>query len=77
MEVHSPPLCRCAWQEELAKIEERLGKWTLPEVHRLMDLVDLPRGSGEKVLAAICPDRLSRAEAACLASLKRHVVGGY
>ena len=35
-------------QEELAKVEERLGKWKLPDLHRLMDLVDLPRGSGDK-----------------------------
>ncbi len=36
-------------QDELGRIEERLGKWKLPDVHRAMDLVDLPRGSGDKV----------------------------
>lgn len=30
-------------------MEERLNKWKLPDLHRLMDLVDLPRGSGDKV----------------------------
>lgn len=30
-------------------MEERLAKWKLPDLHRLMDLVDLPRGSGDKV----------------------------
>ncbi|KAK9838132.1 hypothetical protein WJX81_003192 [Elliptochloris bilobata] len=34
--------------EELAKVEERLGKWKLPDLHQLMNLVDLPRGSGDK-----------------------------
>ena len=35
-------------------MEERLNKWKLPDLHRLMDLVDLPRGSGDKVTHYSC-----------------------
>lgn len=35
-------------QEELTKASERLAKWTLDQLHRVMDLLDMPRGTGDK-----------------------------
>lgn len=40
-------------QEGRAKLAEKLGKWKLEDVHRVMDLMDLARGSGSKVLQRI------------------------
>lgn len=36
-------------QEERAKVAEKLNKWKLEDIHRLMDMLDLARGSGTKV----------------------------
>lgn len=35
---------------ELEKVETKLGKWTLPHLHSLLDLLDIPRGAGEEGL---------------------------
>lgn len=36
-------------QEGRAKVAEKLNKWKLEDIHRLMDMLDLARGSGSKV----------------------------
>jgi hypothetical protein len=38
-----------AQEKELKYRREALGKWKLELIHRLMDALDLPRGSGDKV----------------------------
>lgn len=34
---------------EIEKVNARLSKFTLPHLHELMDVLDLPRGEGTKV----------------------------
>jgi hypothetical protein len=44
------PRCpRCAQEKETEARRASLGKWKLELLHRLMDALDLPRGSGDKV----------------------------
>ena len=42
-------LCLCLQEKELEARRASLGKWKLELVHRAMDLLDLQRGSGDKV----------------------------
>lgn len=35
------------WQER-GKYSEKLEKWKLDDINRFMDLLDVPRGSGDK-----------------------------
>lgn len=35
------------WQER-GKHSEKLEKWKLDDIHKFMDLLDMPRGSGDK-----------------------------
>jgi len=39
------------WQER-GKYSEKLSKWALDDIHKFMDLLDIPRGSGNKVRSA-------------------------
>ena len=54
-----PTLTHCPAQDsELEKLETRLGKWTASHLNSLLDLLDLPRGTGEegiKVALALGP----------------------
>ncbi len=36
-------------EKELKYRRESLGKWKLDLIHKLLDVLDLPRGQGEKV----------------------------
>ena len=38
----------CCLQQERSKYSERLGKWKLDDINKFMDLLDVPRGSGDK-----------------------------
>lgn len=40
----------CQLQQDREKYSERLGRWSLEDIHKFMDLLDMPRGSGNKVL---------------------------
>lgn len=43
-----PAIFFCNMQDtELERLEARLSKWTTPQLNSLLDLLDLPRGSGE------------------------------
>lgn len=38
-------------QAEKAKATDRLSRWFVQPLHQLMDVLDLPRGTGKKVMA--------------------------
>ena len=38
---------------EFKKDVERMCKWVLADIHRLMDVLDMPRGAGTKVLSSL------------------------
>ncbi len=40
-------------EKEVEARRASLGKWKLELLHKLMDLLDLPRGSGEKVMGPL------------------------
>ena len=41
-------LTACVPLQEREKYSEKLDKWKLDDVHKFMDLLDMPRGSGDK-----------------------------
>ena len=49
-----PPLEEWCLQQDRSKYSERLGKWKLDDINKFMDLLDVPRGSGDK--ADTCAD---------------------
>ena len=38
----------CVPGQEREKYSEKLDKWKLDDIHKFMDLLDMPRGSGDK-----------------------------
>ena len=40
--------CHAMQEGERNKVEARLSKWTLNHLNSLMDVLDVPRGSGEE-----------------------------
>jgi hypothetical protein len=38
----------CVQEGEVQKLSAKLGKFTLPHLNNLMDILDLPRGSGDE-----------------------------
>ena len=42
------PLEKRCLQQDRSKYSERLGKWKLDDINKFMDLLDVPRGSGDK-----------------------------
>lgn len=45
---------RCRQAKELEARKASLGKWKLDLLHKLMDTLDLQRGSGDKVSSWLC-----------------------
>ncbi len=45
--------------QDREKYMEKLNKWKLEDLHKFMDLLDMPRGSGDKVYLLMYPARLS------------------
>lgn len=43
---NSPSSRELCLQEEAKKVEARVNKLTLPQLHNIMDILDIPRGSG-------------------------------
>ena len=42
------PLEEWCLQQDRSRYSERLGKWKLDDINKFMDLLDVPRGSGDK-----------------------------
>ena len=41
--------------QDREKYMEKLNKWKLEDIHKFMDLLDMPRGSGDKVPLLLRP----------------------
>lgn len=42
------PIEEWCLHQDRTKYSERLGKWKLDDINKFMDLLDVPRGSGDK-----------------------------